>query len=207
MLLRLNISMLAGELLTANSWENQYELTLALHTEAAEAAFLIGDFDRMQKFIEIVLICAKTLLDKFKVYEVQMQAYTGQNRLLEAVNTALQVLKLLGVEFPEEPNPSDIGQALGETAAILNGLRIEDLIDLPQMNDRYQLATIRILSSIFAPAYAAPQLLLLTLCKQVDLSVQYGNASVSPFVMQIMVFFFVALWEILIQVISSVNWL
>ncbi|MEH2358791.1 trifunctional serine/threonine-protein kinase/ATP-binding protein/sensor histidine kinase [Nostoc sp.] len=169
-------------LLASDSWDNQYELTLVLYSEAAEAAFLSGDFEGMQKFVEIVQNGAKTLLDKIKVYEVQMQAYVGQNRLLEGVNTGLQVLKLLGVEFPQEPNSSDIGQALEETAAILNGLGIEDLIDLPQMSDRYKLAAIRILSSLFAPAYiAAPQLLLLTLCKQVDLSVQYGNASVSPF--------------------------
>ena len=169
-------------LLAEDSWNSQYELTLALHEEAVEAAFLSGDFDRMQRFVEIVQNSAKTLLDKVKVYEVQMQAYIGQNRLLEAVNTALQVLKLLGVEFPSEPNPSDIGQALGETAAILNGKRIEDLIDLPQMTEPYKLAAMRLLSSIFAPAYiVAPALLPLTICKQVDLSVQYGNASVSPF--------------------------
>lgn len=169
-------------LLANSSWTHHYELTLALHTEAAEAAFLSGDFDRMQRFIDLVQNCAKTLLDKVKVYEVQMQAYIGQNRLLEAVNTALQVLKLLGVEFPSQPNPSDIGQALGETAAILNGLRIEDLMDLPQMTEPYKLAAMRLLSSIFGAAYlAAPELAPLTVCKQINLSVQYGNASVSPF--------------------------
>jgi len=106
----------------------------------------------------------------------------AQNKLQEALNTGLQVLKLLGVEFPSEPNPSDIGQALGETAAILNGKRIEDLIELPQMREPYKLAAIRLLSSIFATAYlAAPALLPLTVCKQVQLSLQYGNASVSPF--------------------------
>jgi signal transduction histidine kinase len=136
----------------------------------------------MQRFVEIVQNCAKMLLDKVKVYEVQIQAYISQNRLLEAVNTALQVIKLLGVEFPSQPTPSDIGQALGETVAILNGKRIEDLVDLPQMSDPYKLAAMRLLSSIFAATYlTAPALLPLTVCKQVDLSVQYGNASVSPF--------------------------
>ncbi|MEG4367791.1 serine/threonine-protein kinase PknK, partial [Microcoleus sp. C2C6] len=169
-------------LLAEDSWHSQYELTLALHEEAAEAAFLRGDFDRMQRFVEIVQNSAKTLLDQVKVYEIQMQAYIGQNRLLEAVDTALQVLKLFGVEFPQEPNPSDIEQAFEETAAILSGRRIEDLVDLPQMTDSYKLAAIRLLSSTFSPAYiAAPALLPLTLCKQVNLSVQYGNASVSPF--------------------------
>src|SRR5919199_300017 len=169
-------------LLAKDSWESQYELTLALHEEAAESAYLSGDFEGVQRFVEIVQNHAKTLLDKVKVYEVQMQAYMGQNRLTEAVNTALQVLKLLGLEFPSDPTPSDIGQALAETAAILNGKRIEDLVDLPQMTDPYKLAAIRLLASIFAPAYiAAPALLPLTVCKQVQLSVQYGNASVSPF--------------------------
>ncbi|EGK84129.1 serine/threonine protein kinase [Microcoleus vaginatus FGP-2] len=169
-------------LLVEDSWTYQYKLTLALHEEAAETAFLSGDFEVMLRFVERVQNCAKTLLDTVKVYEVQIQAYVGQNRVLEAVNTALQVLKLLGVEFPQEPNPSDIGQAVGETATILNGKRIEDLIDLPQMSDPYKLAAMKLLSSIFAPAYiVAPALLPLTVCKQVDLSVQYGNASVSPF--------------------------
>ncbi len=170
------------DFLAEDSWESQYDLTLALHEEAAEAAFLNGDFEGMQRFVEVVQNCAKTLLDKIKVYEVQIQAYIGQNRLLEAVSTGLQVLKLLGVEFPQEPNPSDIGQALGETAAILNGKRIEDLVELPQMTDPCKLAATRLLSSIFAAAYiAAPALVPLTVCKQVNLSFQYGNASVSPF--------------------------
>jgi predicted ATPase len=75
----------------------------------------------MQSFIEVVQNRATSLLDKVKVYEVQIQAYVGQSKLLEAINTALQVLKLLGVEFPEKPNPSDIEQGLEETASILSG--------------------------------------------------------------------------------------
>ncbi|MBD1813650.1 AAA family ATPase [Microcoleus vaginatus DQ-U2] len=169
-------------LLAVDSWDNRYELALRLHEEAAESAYLSGDFDRMQRFVEIVQNCAKTLLDIVKVYEVQIQAYMAQNKLVEALNTGLQVLKQLEVEFPDSPNPSDIGQALGETAAILSGTRIEDLIDLPEMTDPYQLAAIRILSSIFSACYSGmPVLVPLTVCKQVDLSVQYGNASVSPF--------------------------
>ncbi|MBD2067709.1 AAA family ATPase [Leptolyngbya sp. FACHB-671] len=167
--------------LAEDSWTHQYELTLALHTEAAESAHLSGDFKAMQRFIDPVQNHGNSLLDKLKVYEIQIQTHVLQNKLLDAVNTALQALKLLGVNFPEQPTPSDIGQALSETAAILNGKQIEDLVDLPQMSDPYQLAAIRLLASIFAPAYiAAPTLLPLTLCKQVDLSVQYGNASVSP---------------------------
>ena len=165
-----------------NSWESHYHLTLALHTEAAEAAFLSGDFEEMQRLVEIVQNSAKTPLDIVKVYKVQIQAYMGQNKLKEALNIGLQVLKQLGVEFPDSPNLSDIGQALGETAAILKGRQTEELIDLPEMTDYHQLAAIAILSSIFSASYTAmPSLVPLIVCKQIDLSVQYGNAAVSPF--------------------------
>src|ERR671933_308580 len=169
-------------LLVNFSWDTEYELTLSLHTEAAEAAFLNGDFEAMQRLAEIVQNCAKTLLDSVKVYEVKIQAYVGQNKLVEALNTGLKILKQLGIEFPNSPNASDIGQALGETAAILSGTRIKVLIDLPEMTDPHQLAVIRILSRIFSACYSTVSSLVpLTVCKQVNLSVQYGNAAVSPF--------------------------
>jgi len=185
------------ELLAVNSWENQYELTLALHSEAAEAAYLSGDFDRMETLASVVESCAKTLLEKVKVYEVQIDAYMAQYKLQEALNTGLPVLKQLGVEFPSEPNFSDIGQALGETASILSGKGTEDLIELPLMTDPQQLATITILSSLFSPAYIAlPPLAPLVVCKQVNLSVQYGNASLSPYAFAIYSFLLCGMGDI-----------
>ncbi|HSF75172.1 MAG TPA: AAA family ATPase, partial [Microcoleus sp.] len=168
--------------LLKHSWQTHYELTLALHTEAAEAAYLSGDFAQMQRLAEMVKNCATSLLDKVKVYEVEIQACIGQNKLQESLNAGIEFLSLLGVEFPAEPNSSDIEQALSETASILSGKRTEDLIDLPLMADFHQLAIIRILLKIFVSAYIAlPPLMPLIITKQIDLSVQYGNASVSPF--------------------------
>ncbi|MBD1804668.1 AAA family ATPase [Microcoleus sp. FACHB-SPT15] len=169
-------------LLPDNSWESQYDLTLALYNEALEAAFLSGDFDAMQNYLEVVEDCARTLLDKVKVYEIQIQAYTRQNKLTEAINKGLQVLKLLGIEFPEQLSLAEIGQGLQETASILSGKEPSDLIDLPQMTDSDKLAALKLLSSIFSSAiFCAPELMVLVVCKQVNLSVQYGNASMSAF--------------------------
>ncbi|MBH8566356.1 AAA family ATPase [Nostoc sp. CENA67] len=169
-------------LLAEDSWQSHYQLTLALHEEAAEAAFLSGDFAAMQRFIAVVENCATSLLDKVKIYEVKIQADMAQNKLLEAVNTGLQALKLLGVEFPQQPSPSHIEQGLAETASILSGKPIGDLLNLPLMSDPNQLATMRLLSNICPPSYmAAPQLLPLLVCKQINLSVQYGNAPFSLF--------------------------
>ena len=170
------------ELLAEDSWIHQYELTLALHEEAAEAAYLNGDFEQMHGFIEKVRTQAKTLLDKVKIDEVQIQACMVQNQMKSALETALQALLLLGISFPEKPTQSDFQQALSETTSHLIGKRIEDLIDLPQMSEPNKLAAMRLLSSLIAGGYiAAPELLPLISFKQVSLQIQYGNAAQSPF--------------------------
>ncbi|MDZ8184406.1 MAG: AAA family ATPase [Nostoc sp. ChiSLP02] len=172
----------ALQLLVVSSWESHYQLTLTIYEEAAEAAFLNGDFDEMQKFVAVVQNHAVSLLDKVKVYEIQIQAYTVQNQLMAALSTGLQALKLLGVEFPNTPTPSDIGQALGETVSILNGRPIKDLLELPLMSDPYALTVIRLLSHISPATYMAmPELLPLLICKQINISVQHGNAPLSAF--------------------------
>jgi PAS domain S-box-containing protein len=174
--------MVGIELLAEDSWIHRYDLALALHEEAAEAAYLSGDFEQMDRLIEEVQNCAKTLLDKVKVYEVQIQACMVQNQMKPALEIALKTLLLLGVSFPEKPNQSDISQGLSETSSSLMGKRIEDLIDLPRMSDSTMLVAMRLLSTLIAGGYiAAPELLPLVVFKQVSLQIQYGNAAQSPF--------------------------
>ena len=170
------------EMLVSDSWQHQYDLTLALHEEATEAAYLCGYFDEMERWATIVLQQAKTILDTVKVYEFKIQTCMAQTQQLEAIKIGLQVLTLLEVNLPVSPTQLDIQQRLEETTASLMGRNIEGLIDLPIMTDAYKLAAIRILLSITASAYhAAPALLPLIVCEQVDLSIKHGNAPFSAF--------------------------
>ncbi|MEG4010022.1 AAA family ATPase [Microcoleus sp. Pol11C1] len=166
--------------LSADSWLRQYDLTLALYVVTVEAAILSGRVEEMEKLADIVLQQATSLLDKVKVYEVKIQAYTAQNQPLEAIDTALSVLKLLGIRFPKKPTKLNIFLELVKTKLSLAGKRIEDLIDLPVMTDPYKLAAMRILSGIVSAAhFSTPDLLPLMAFKQVNLSIKYGNTSVS----------------------------
>ncbi|KYC41149.1 serine/threonine protein kinase [Scytonema hofmannii PCC 7110] len=170
------------QLLTVDCWESDYNLSLTLYEKAAEAAYLDGDFEHMQKIADIVLEKAKTLLDKIKVYEVIIQARGSQNKLIEAISIALSFLKLLGTEFPENPKQTDIQNELEITTSNLANFSIETLIHLPEMKELLPLAVMRILSSITALVYpVSPQLFLLMILKQVNLSIKYGNAPSSAF--------------------------
>ncbi len=172
----------AIELLAADSWESQYELTLALYVEAAEAAYLNTDFEGMEQLVQSVLQKAKTVLDRVKVYEVKMLACVARNQLIETVKIGLQVLKLLKVNLPENPTKLNVILGLLKTKRALFGKRIEDLINLPEMTDPIKLAAMRILSTASTSAYfAVPTLLPLIVFKQINLSLKYGNASSSAY--------------------------
>ncbi len=167
-------------LLGDEGWQRQYELTLALHTEAAEAAYLSGDFELMEELAGAVLKRANTLLDKVKVYEIKIQAYILQDKKREALQTGLEILALLGVRFPKKPTKLHILLGLLSTKLALAGKRIEGLIDLPEMTDPYKLAAMRLLISISATAYQTrPELFPLIVFKQAHLSVKHGNTSES----------------------------
>ncbi|WP_392533751.1 AAA family ATPase [Nostoc sp. C117] len=168
------------QLLQATCWQKCYDITLALHDLAAEVTCLSGDFQQMEQIVDEVVQNARQLLDKVKVYEVTILAEVAQSQQPKAIKTALSVLKLFGILFPEEPTEADITQSLQQTQDILKDKDFRDLLELPEMKDFQALAVMRILATVTAAVYqAVPELLPLIVCKQVRLSVEYGNAAVS----------------------------
>ncbi len=178
----LNYFQVGLKLITNDSWHCQYDLTLALYNQATEAAYLSGELELMQQFAAVVLPQAQTLGDKVKVYQVQIQAGIAQNKFSEAIQTALSVLQQVGIEFPETPSQSDIERALSETQSKLAGKNPLDLTELPLMTDSYTQIAMRILSSVIPATFKAlPELFPLIVLKQVNLSLDYGNAPLSAF--------------------------
>ncbi|MDJ0677411.1 MAG: AAA family ATPase [Calothrix sp. MO_167.B42] len=177
-----NYLQLGLELLNTQSWSQNYRLALNLYVEAAEAAYIIANYNEMERSAQIVLQKAQTLLDKVKVYEIKMQAYCAQIKFIEAIKTGLEVLQLLGVELPEQPNQSDLTEEIEQIKSALAGRKAQELIDLPQMTDPYKLSAMGVMNYLFSPAYIAMnQLSLVIWCRQVNLSIQFGNSADSVF--------------------------
>jgi predicted ATPase/serine phosphatase RsbU (regulator of sigma subunit) len=170
------------ELLAEDSWQEEYELTLALYMESAETAYLTGEFEQMDSLATAIQQQARSLLDKVRVYEVRIDALQAQNQLLDAVQMGLEILALLGITFPALPSEKDFMPALQATQSCLAGQSIEALIGLPEMTEPVNLAAMRILSRVFSASYqAVPALMPLFVFKQVNLSVQFGNTAESAF--------------------------
>lgn len=170
------------DLLPAKAWKNDYALTLDLHVDAAEAAFLTHDFDGMAAHGKTILSHAQSLMDRVRFHDIELRAFIAQDRRLEAIEASLPLLKELDAGLIADPKPEDLGQAAGAMQAALGDRAIADLIDLPAMTDERALAAMTILCRLFSAAYfAAPQLLPLVIMKLVELSGRHGNAPESAF--------------------------
>jgi predicted ATPase/signal transduction histidine kinase/CheY-like chemotaxis protein/tRNA A-37 threonylcarbamoyl transferase component Bud32 len=170
------------ECLTENSWESAYNLTLNLFTEAAEAAYLSGDFKQKAQFAEVVLQQARTLADEVKVCEIQILAYIAQNQRRKAIQIALNFLNRLDISLPEEPTEEEVGLALQEMQVSLSGKPIQSLIDLPMMTDTSMILAMRVMVAVIPAAFqVSPRLMILLVLKQVELSLSNGNLSESSF--------------------------
>ncbi|MGK7895557.1 MAG: ATP-binding protein, partial [Xenococcus sp. (in: cyanobacteria)] len=167
-------------LLPLDSWVQSYNLSLSLHESASEAAYLTNNFEEMERLIEVVLKQTPTLLDRIKVYEIAILGYGAQNKFLKGLDTALTVINELGFPLPKSPIQSDIKQALEKTKTLWTDKAPLDLITLPEMEIAESQAAIQILSTIIPIAYqVSPPMFVLSVLKQVDLSLQYGNTYLS----------------------------
>lgn len=169
------------KLLTTESWLSEYDLTLALYSQAAGAAYLHGCFDEMEHFVEVVLNHAKTAINKVQVYDSRIQAFLSQGNLKSALKVGLEALKLLEVDLIITSSQLDVERELEKTSAILAERKIEDLINLPKMTVPEHLAAMYIMANVAAAAnMVSPALMILIVCKMVNLSLDYGNAAWSP---------------------------
>lgn len=169
-------------LLPEDAWTAHYTFTLELHHHRLDAAYLNTRFEDLEAWGEQVLQHTTSVLDRLKVDETKIMALASQGRFSEAVKTGLQILSILGIEFPHQPTPTDVETAYLKSRQIWQDQPPMTLLDLPIMQDPQLLAAMQIMSKLSASAFvSAPLLLPLLSFKQIELSVQYGNSPVSVF--------------------------
>jgi PAS domain S-box-containing protein len=149
-------------LLDSNSWQYQYDLTLAFYLETAEAEYLNTNFERSKVLCDLALEQTQATLDKVKFHELKIKLYLAQNQIKMALDIGLLALELLDVS---------LSQSLSQE------LKPEELASLPRMTDAAKVAAMQILNLIFAPAcFAESTMAFPILFTMIELSSKYGNS-------------------------------
>jgi PAS domain S-box-containing protein len=167
-------------LLAEDSWEHRHELTFALDLNRAECEFLTGQMQVAEERLAALSKRAATTVERAIVACLHIDVYTTLDESGRAVAVGLNYLRHVGIEWSSHPQEDEVRLEYERIWSLLGGRQIEDLIDLPPMDDPESLATDEVLIKLLSPArYTDANLASLTICKAVSLSLERGNCDAS----------------------------
>ncbi|MEH1886237.1 AAA family ATPase [Nostoc sp.] len=175
---------IAMNLGSKNAWIEEYEQTFALFRERAECEFLTGNLEQAEELFELLLLKAKSYIDKSNIYMLQIRLYQVAGRYEEALILGLEALKLFGVIFPDSAEEVQSAIAIEKNQVLINlGERqVSDLINAPVIQDPNIKTLISLLTTLGPPTYLGrPDLFPLVVLKAVNYSLKFGNTEDSCF--------------------------
>jgi predicted ATPase/signal transduction histidine kinase len=142
-------------LLPADAWETQPELTFLLHREAAECAYLAGDYALSDDLVERALEHAPSLPQRLELHNLRIISATARAAWQEALDHGRGALTEVGYILPSyglDIEPAIASEQRG-VDALLDGRPPAALLDLPLMTGETDLAILRLLVNLAHPAW------------------------------------------------------
>jgi PAS domain S-box-containing protein len=168
------------DLMAEDCWERLYDLAFALELHRAECEFLIGDLAAAEERLLRLSRRTRSLADETAVACLRMDLYTLLIHNDSAVAVCLEYLRRVGIEWSPHPRNEDVWQEYERIWRQLGDRSIEELIDLPLMNDSATRATMDVLTKLMPPAFMSDEnLACLMSARMVNLSLEYGNGNAS----------------------------
>ncbi|HZC95982.1 MAG TPA: GAF domain-containing protein, partial [Bradyrhizobium sp.] len=164
-------------LLTKDSWERRYDLAFALAFHRAECEFLTGDLAAAEEGLLQLCARAESLVDNAAVTRLQLDLYTTSHRSDRAVEMCLDYLHRVDINWSPHPTRNEVLLEYERMWRQLGTRSIEDLADLPPIDDPVCRATLDVLTSLQAPArFTDENLPRLIACRMANLSLEHGNS-------------------------------
>lgn len=168
-------------LLPEDAWSRCYELAFGLWLERAECEFMCGNGDHVEPLIAQLLAKGASRIDKAAAYRLKIDLHVMRSEYPEAVATALECLRLFGIDMPPHPTREQVDAEYEKVWRNLGERPIESLIDLPSMTDPDVQAAMGVLAVLNSPAYFTDaSLVRLHLCHMVNLTLTHGLSEASP---------------------------
>ncbi len=175
-----------AQLLETDAFETRYDLAIALHGAAADAAYLSGAFTELDAHVATVKRRGRTVLDQLVAREAEIDACIARSQYDVAVDRAIETLQLLGVELPGNPTEVDTHREIGRAMEALARVGCDGLRALPIADDASVVAAMRIEARLSSAAYfARPALFPVVACRLVSTSVERGISFATPYALSV----------------------
>jgi predicted ATPase len=167
-------------LLCDQSWNTDYELTLALHNMAAEVGYVLGDFSKVQERVEAVLVNAHILDHTFQAYGVRLNILSATGKAQEAIDMGLHILNQIGEVIPPNPKPLYVQREYIRSRRLMKSKSSEMIRRLPSMTNHRKAAAMQIINLIVLPSLMGrPNLLPVLATRATRITVEHGLCNLS----------------------------
>ena len=124
-------------LLTKDHWDSDYELSFAIHVEAAECEYLAGHFEQAEAHLDFLRSRAQSPQDQVHVQNLRLLQHESLSRYGEAIHIGHDALALCGFSFPatDDQRRAALDAEVAVIQARVSDCRVAELGDLPD-NDR-----------------------------------------------------------------------
>jgi PAS domain S-box-containing protein len=162
-------------LLSDCGWQQRPDLMFALELQRAECEFLTAELALAETRLAALASRAVHTVDRASVACLRCDVYTTLDRSDLAVDTCLDYLGHLNIEWSPHPTHEQARREYDQTWSLLGGREIEQLIDLPLMRDPEAEATVEVLTKAITPAmFTDANLLSMVLWRVVNISLEHG---------------------------------
>jgi PAS domain S-box-containing protein len=167
-------------LLAEDCWTRHYQLSFELEFHRSECEFLTNDSENAEARLAMLAGRTENIVDLAAVTALRLEVYIMLARSERFVEVGLDYLRHAGIPLSRHPTDDDVQQEYERLRQRLGSRAIEDLIDLPIVNDAGALATMNVLCMLMPSGNNADNNLNCVLvARMVNLSLEHGNCHAS----------------------------
>lgn len=167
-------------LLEEKDWDQNYELTFSIEYLLAECELLTASMQSAESRLSELDRRANTNHHRAIVTRLRITLYTTLDRSERSIEICLEYLSRVGTNWSSHPDSQVVREEYERISSLLGERQIEEVVDLPLLNDPEVQDTLDVLTEIVTPAFFTDQnLCALVLCRMVSLSLEYGNCDAS----------------------------
>jgi PAS domain S-box-containing protein len=173
----------ARSLLGAQAWKHDYDLFFSIESLIAECELHTADMAAAELRLNMLAQHSKNRPHDFAmVTRLQITLYTTLDRSDHAIEVFLDYLRRSGTVWSKHPTRDDVMQEYNRIWAHVSTRQIEELIDLPLLDDPDVLDMLDVFTEIVHPAmFFDENFSTLVVCRMVNLCLEHGNSDASCF--------------------------
>ena len=169
-------------LLREEAWNDSYDVIFSIESLIAECELITADMVAAEERLSSLALRARSHHDFAIVTRLQVTLYTTLDRSDRAIEVFLDYLRRNGTDWSSHPSRDDVLQEYNRIWSLVGDRPIEDLIDLPLLDDPEVLDMLDVFTEIVHPAmFFDENLSTLVVFRMVSLCLEHGNCDASCF--------------------------